>query len=227
MKEMTIIVSLLGLGLLVTVLAFGKPGLSLSDQEHRLFEAVANNDVPTVQTLVKNGVNINTQDVRGRTALLVAVEKHDVESAKVLLDAGADVNIQDQKQDSPLLLAGAEGMVDIMKLMLKAKPDFTLYNRFGGTSLVPAAERGHVKMVKLLVNTKVDIDHVNHLGWTALLEAIVLSDGGARHQQIVQILVDAGANVNIADKEGVTPLQHARQKGFQEIVKILELAGAK
>ncbi len=227
MKEMTIIVSLLGLGLLVTVLGFGKPGLSLSDQEQRLFEAVADNDVPTVQTLVKSGVNINAQDVRGRTALLVAVEEHHVESAKALLGAGADVNIQDRKQDTPLLLAGAEGTVDIMKLMLKARPDFTRYNRFGGTSLVPAAERGHVEMVKLLVNTKVDIDHVNHLGWTALLEAIVLSDGGTRHQQIVQILVDAGVNVNIADKEGVTPLQHAKQKGFQAIVKILELAGAK
>ncbi len=81
-------------------------------------------------------------------------------------------------------------------------------------------------MVKLLVNTEVEVDDVNHLGWTALLEAIVLSDGGPRHQQIVQVLVDAGADVNIADKEGVTPLQHARQKGFHEIVEILKSAGA-
>lgn len=227
MKEMTIIVSLLGLGFLVTVLAFGNPNRALSHQEQRLFEAVANNDVPTVQTVAKNGVNINAQDSRGRTPLLVAVERHHLDSAKVLLEAGADVNIQDHKQDSPLLLAGAEGTVDIMKLMLKAKPDFTLYNRFGGTPLIPAAERGHVDMVQLLVNTAVDIDHVNHLGWTALLEAIVLSNGGSRHQKIVQLLVDAGANVNIGDSEGVTPLRHARHNRFQEIVKILELAGAK
>ncbi len=129
--------------------------------------------------------------------------------------------------DSPLLLAGAEGTVDIMKLILQAKPDFTLHNRFGGTTLVPAAERGHVEMVKLLVSTEIDIDAVNHLGWTALLEAFVLSNGGPRHQEIVQVLVDAGANVNVADKDGVTPLQHARQKGFHEIVKILESAEAK
>ncbi len=129
--------------------------------------------------------------------------------------------------DSPLLLAGAEGAVDIMKLILHAKPDFTLYNRFGGTPLIPAAERGHGEMVELLVKTKVDLDHVNHLGWTALLEAIVLSDGGPRHQTIIQLLVDAGANVHIADKDGVTPLRHARQKGFQEMVKILESARAK
>ncbi len=227
MKKMTATLTLLGLGVLVTVFCFAKPGMFMSDNEQRLIEAVAQNDLGTVREMVKAGTNINAQDTRGRTALLAAVEGHHLESAKVLLEAGAEVNIQDDKMDSPLLLAGAEGTVDIMKLILQAKPDFTLHNRFGGTSLVPAAERGHVEMVKLLVNTEIDIDDVNHLGWTALLEAIVLSNGGPSHQQIVQILVDAGANVNIADKEGVTPLQHARQKGFQEIVKILELSGAK
>jgi ankyrin repeat protein len=84
-----------------------------------------------------------------------------------------------------------------------------------------------VEVVKTLLNTKVDIDHVNHLGWTALLEAIILSDGGPRHQEIVQLLVDAGADVQIGDHNGVTPLLHARQKGFRKIVKSLEAAGAR
>ena len=227
MQKMTATLTLLGLGVLIAVLSFAKPGLFMSDEEQRLIEAVAQNDLTTVRELVEAGINVNAQDTRGRTALLAAVEGHNLESAKVLLEAGADVNLLDDKMDSPLLLAGAEGKVDIMKLILQAKPNFSLYNRFGGTPLIPAAERGHVDMVKLLVSTKVDIDHVNHLGWTALLEAIVLSDGGPRQQQIVQVLVDAGADVNIADKEGVTPLQHARKKGFQEIVKILASAGAK
>ena len=61
MKEMTIIVSLLGLGFLVTVLAFGNPSLALNNQEHRLFEAVAQNDVTEVQALAKEGVNINAK----------------------------------------------------------------------------------------------------------------------------------------------------------------------
>ena len=220
-------VTLLGLGVLVAVLSFAKPGMFLSDEEQRLIEAVAHNDLTTVRKLVDARININVQDTRGRTALLVAVEGHNLEIARVLLGAGADVNLQDDKMDSPFLLAGAEGTVDIMKLILQAKPDFSLYNRFGGTALIPAAERGHVDMVKLLVNTKVDIDHVNYLGWTALLEAIVLSDGGPRHQKIVQLLVDAGANVHIGDNEGIAPLLHARRKGFQEIVKILESAGTK
>ncbi|MCA9470844.1 MAG: ankyrin repeat domain-containing protein [Nitrospirales bacterium] len=224
--KLTPIFSILALGLLMAVIAVAKPGVLKSSDEQRLFEAVEQNDLPTVQALVKENINVNAQDVRGRTPLLVAVEKHNVESAKVLLKAGADVNIQDQQQDSPFLLAGDEGTVDIMECMLNAKPDFTRYNRFGGTPLIRAAERGHVDMVKLLVNTPVDIDHENYLGWTALLEAIVLGDGGPRHQKIVQALVDAGANVNIVDIGGLTPLRHAKQNGFDEIVKILETAGA-
>jgi ankyrin repeat protein len=80
---------------------------------------------------------------------------------------------------------------------------------------------------ELLAHTDVDVNHINNLGWTALLEAIVLSDGGPPHQQIVQLLVDHGADVNIADKNGVTPLRHARDRGFEAIERILVQAGAR
>ena len=99
---------------------------------------------------------------------------------------------------------------------------------FGGTALIPAAERGHVDVVaELLTHSDVDVNHVNNLGWTALLEAIVLSDGGPRHQQIVQLLIAHGATVNLPDKDGVTPLQHARQRGFAVIERLLLQAGAR
>ena len=100
-------------------------------------------------------------------------------------------------------------------------------NRFGGTALIPASERGHVETVRTLIEAGVAIDHVNRLGWTALLEAIILGDGGKRHRQIVGLLIAAGANVNLADNEGVTPLRHARDRGFDEIAALLEKAGAK
>lgn len=67
----------------------------------------------------------------------------------------------------------------------------------------------------------VEVDHVNNLGWTALLEAVILGDGGANHQEIVQILLDAGADPELPDGDGVTPLQHAQQRGYEEIAEIL------
>ena len=133
----------------------------------------------------------------------------------------------DNRLDNPFLYAGAEGLLDVLLLTIEAGADPTLTNRFGGTALIPASERGHVEVVQeLLTRTQVDIDHVNNLGWTALLEAIVLSNGDERHQQVVQLLVDHGADITIPDKDGVTPLEHARQRGFTQIERILQAAGS-
>ena len=71
-----------------------------------------------------------------------------------------------------------------------------------------------------------DVDHVNDLGWTALLEAILLSDGGPRHQEIVGMLIEHGADVDLADGDGVRPLAHARARGQREIAALLEEEGA-
>ncbi|MBB4825502.1 ankyrin repeat protein [Sporosarcina luteola] len=53
-----------------------------------------------------------------------------------------------------------------------------------------------------------------------------MGDGGETHQKIVQLLVDHGADVNIRDRDGVTLLEHAEQRGFEEIEQILKEAGA-
>jgi ankyrin repeat protein len=80
--------------------------------------------------------------------------------------------------------------------------------------------------VRRLLATEIDVDHVNRLGWTALLEAIILGEGGRAHTDTVRLLVDAGADVNLPDKDGTTPLAHARQRRFAAIERILRRAGA-
>jgi len=144
-----------------------------------------------------------------------------VAAARRLIDAGADVNASNWMHDSPYLLAGAEGQLQILEMTLAHGADLKSTNRYGGTALIPACERGHVEVVARLLAAGVAPDHVNSLGWTGLLEAILLSDGGPRHQAIVQLLIDAGADVNLADRQGVTPLQHARERGQQRIVELL------
>ena len=91
-------------------------------------------------------------------------------------------------------------------------------------ALIPASDRGHVETVRELLRTDIPVDHVNRLGWTALLEAVILGDGGAAHQEIVRMLVDGGADASIADRDGVTPLEHARQRGYDEMVRTLAAA---
>jgi len=100
-------------------------------------------------------------------------------------------------------------------------------NRYGGTALIPACHHGHVETVRLLLTTAIDVDHVNNLGWTALLEAVILGDGGAAHTEIVRLLVARGAQVNLADRQSVTPLAHAVQKGQSRVAELLRQAGGR
>ncbi|TKH05670.1 hypothetical protein FC682_07740 [Peribacillus simplex] len=194
----------------------------------QLIQAVERKETERIRSLIDQGVDINTQDSEGRTATMIATYNNDVKSAKILIEAGADVNIQDDMKNSPFLYAGAEGYVDILKLAIDAGADPSITNRYGGTALIPASEHGYVEVTKeLLTKTDIDVNHVNDLGWTALLEAIILNDGDGKQQQTVQLLIDHGADANIPDNSGMTPLQHAREKGFKEIEQILLTAGAK
>lgn len=194
----------------------------------QLIAAAGEGDTVRVRELIHEGAPLDAQDGRGRTAVMAATYGNHAATVQVLTEAGADVNIRDAMLNNPFLYAGAEGYEEILRLAYAAGADPKITNRFGGTALIPACERGHVEVVRyLLTETKVDVNHVNNLGWTGLLEAIVLSDGGARHQEIVKLLIEHGADVNIADKEGVTPFAHAKRRGFREIQALLEAAGGK
>ena len=195
--------------------------------EPELHIAARANDSKRVKALLGAGATIEARDAEHRTALLIATHANAIEAARLLIEAGADVNAKDNIHDTPYLYAAAEGRLEILKLCLKAGANLADTNRYGGTGLIPAAHHGHPETVRELLKTKIDINHVNRLGWTALLETIVLSDGGLTHQDILRQLIAAGADVNIADGEGVSPLAHARQRGYTEMVEMLQRAGAR
>ncbi|HEX5507338.1 MAG TPA: ankyrin repeat domain-containing protein, partial [Pseudolabrys sp.] len=183
-------------------------------------------DAKAVREFLAEGAKLDARDVHQRTALLVATHENRIDVARVLIAAGADVNAKDDIEDSPYLYAGAEGRDEILKMTLAHGADLKSLNRYGGTALIPAAHHGHPETVRILLATAIDKDHINNLGWTALLEAVILGDGGPVHTDIVRQLVAAGANVNIADREGVTPLAQARQRRFSAVARILEAAAA-
>ncbi|MER7082889.1 ankyrin repeat domain-containing protein, partial [Saccharopolyspora kobensis] len=150
-----------------------------------------------------------------------AVHGDHVDVARELVAAGADPNAQDDRRDSPFLATGVTGSVEMLRVLLPAGPDFTVTNRFGGTALIPACERGHVDYVREAVRTGIDVDHVNDLGWTGLLEAVILGDGTRPYQRIVRILLDAGADPALPDRDGVTALRHAGNRGQAQIADLL------
>ena len=187
-----------------------------------LLAAATTGDADAAATALREGADLEVRDGDGRTPLILAATHDRTDVARLLVARGADPDTQDAQQDSAWLVTGVTGSVAMLEALLPANPDLTLRNRFGGVSLIPASERGHVEYVRRVVQTDIDVNHVNNLGWTALLEAVILGDGSARYQQIVQILLDAGARPDLADRDGVTALQHARRSGQTKVAQLLE-----
>ena len=115
----------------------------------------------------------------------------------------------------------------MIRAMVPRRPDFSIRNRYGGNALIPACERAHVETIELLLTTAIDVNHVNNLGWTCLLEIVILGDGGPRHVEAARLVLNAGGDPNLADKDGITPLAHARAKGQGEIIALIEKAGGR
>lgn len=204
------------------------PTQSQAELNEQLLAAAEQGNLEQLSKLLATGADINATDRSGRTSAMIAVHTNRLDVFNRLVEKGANINIRDHRSDNPLLYAGAEGKVEFLKAAIEAGADTKLTNRFGGTALIPAADRGHVDIVReLLTTSDVNVNHVNNLGWTALLEAILLGDGGKDHQAIVKLLLEHGADVNLADADGVTPLAHAKTRGYREMAALLAQAGGR
>lgn len=193
-----------------------------------LHAAAAAGEVPEIQRLVTARRDINGRDANGRTPLMVAAFQEQDTAARALIAAGADHAALDNDKYDAVTIAAVAGDKSMLDLLLGAGASAKLMTSpYDGTALIASADRGHVEIVRALLRAKAPLDHINNLGWTALIEAIVLGDGGARHQTIVRDLIAAGADVNIADRNGLTPLGLARRRGYREMMEMLVAAGGK
>ena len=186
-----------------------------------LLAAATEGDADRAALALRAGADTEVHDERRRTPLLLAATHDRVDVARLLVALGADPDALDDRHDTPWLVTGVTGSVAMLEVLLPAGPDLTIRNRFGGVSVIPAAERGHVSYVRRVVTTGIDVNHVNDPGWTALLEAVVYGDGSPRYQDIVRILLAAGADPGIRDGQGRTALQHAQSRGHWAVARLL------
>lgn len=193
-----------------------------------LHDAVEAQDYQMLESLLtQENVEVDIVDFQMRTALMMAVQRNDAQAAELLINAGANVNIKNSIQDTPYLLAGAEGYNQILMMILKSNPLLEDTNRYGGTAIIPAAEKGHLETVKILLDAGINPNHINNLGWTALMEAVLLGDGSPIYVDIVDTLMQAGADPNIPDKKGMRALRYAKERGFKAMQLLLEQNGGR
>jgi ankyrin repeat protein len=193
-----------------------------------LHAAAARGDVADIEARVAAAENREALDARQRTPLHVAVYRKQHDAARALIRLGADPNKRDIDRYDIITIAAVANDLPMLKVALEGGGNpRAVTSRYDGTALIAAAHLGHAEVVRMLIAAHAPLDHVNNLRWTALIESIVLGDGGNNHTETLRALVDAGANVNIPDGSGATPLQLARSRGHRDMVAILEQAGAK
>jgi hypothetical protein len=206
--------------------------LAPSDAEVRAYQglhaAAAEGNVAEIERLLAAGADREARDGNGRTPLHVAVYRKQRDAARLLLAKGANANALDRQRYDVVTIAAVADDVPTLRLVLEGGASAkNVTSPYDGTALIAAAHLGHVEVVQVLIKAGAPLDHVNNLTWTALMESIVLGDGGKRHTETLRALVQAGANVNIPDRAGITTLAHARGRDYKEMVAILEKAGAR
>lgn len=225
---MKIFVSLLFLALCAPASAQVAPSAAELAAYTGLHAAAAKGDVTGIGRLLKSGAPIDARDSHARTPLHVAIYRSQGPAAITLIKGGADANALEAQQYDIVTIASVANDVPMLKLALEnggsAK---NITSPYKGTALIAAAHLGHDEVVRMLIAAQAPLDHINNLAWTALIESIVLGDGGKRHIACLSALVKAGADVNIADRNGRTPLALAKGRGYSEMAKILADAGAK
>lgn len=191
-----------------------------------LHAAAQKGDIAKIDRLAAAKADPNARDSNGRTPLHVAAFAGQREAIKTLVKRGADINLLDKDRYDGVTIAAVANDEDTLRVLLALGASAKLVtSRYDGTALIAAAHLGHAGVVKQLIAAGAPLDLVNNLHWTAAIEAVVLGDGGVRHQETLRALINAGANLQLTDRQGNTPLQLARSRNYPEMVDMLERAG--
>ena len=193
-----------------------------------LFAAASNGDAVALDAALRAGGRVDARDAYERTPLHVAAYAGRHDAMRALVRAGADPNALERDRYDIVTIAAVANDVPTLRVALALGGSArNVTSRYDGTALIAAAHLGHAEIVRTLIAAGAPLDHVNNLGWTALIESIVLGDGGARHVDTLRALVDAGADVNRADRNGTRPLALAQGRGYDAMTAILVRAGAR
>ena len=171
---------------------------------------------------------LEARDGRGRTPLHVATFAKQHAVIRALAQAGAKLGALENDRYDAVTIASVADDEETLRLLLTLGASAKLVTScYDGTALIAAAHLGHDGVVRQLIAAGAPLDHVNNLHWTAVIESIVLGDGGPRHQATLQALIQAGANLQLMDRHGQTPLALAKARGYGAMVTMLEKAGAR
>jgi ankyrin repeat protein len=188
----------------------------------QLIDAVKSADADAVARLLAQGADGRAVEADGTSALHWAVHRDDPALIKLLIAAGADVQAANRYDVTPLKLATINRSAAAAEILLEAGANANSTSAEGETVLMAAARTGSPDLVRVLLARGADVNaKENWRGQTALMWAI-----SEKHLPVVQLLVEAGAEVKAKSTKGFTPFLFAVRGGDFAIVRALLAAGA-
>jgi len=183
--------------------------------------AAAENHVPTMETLVAAGADLEARQREGKTALAVAAQNRRARATEVLLKAGANVDGVDKEGNTALHHAVYRGALDVVQALVEAGAAVDLPDNGGRTALQDAAVMGFPRVAEYLIHAGATVDARDHQGKTPLHYAV-----DTAHADVVDVLFACGANVVLKTHDGTTALHYAASRGHVDVLRKLLAKGA-
>ncbi|TSW08324.1 DNA polymerase epsilon subunit 2 [Bagarius yarrelli] len=189
-----------------------------------LHQAVNRNDEDELNRVLQSEkVNVNVCDKLGFTPIMVAAQKGFIRMIKILVEHGADIHMKNGSGKDPLMLACFAGHLDIVKHLRKSGATWQSQDTGGCSPLHWAADGGHLPIITYMIKDGCELDIRDTVSqWTPLMRVSAVS-GNAN---VASLLIQAGADVNVRDKDGKTPLMVAVLNNHEQLVRLLMDSGA-
>ncbi|HEX4069031.1 MAG TPA: ankyrin repeat domain-containing protein [Candidatus Babeliales bacterium] len=188
-----------------------------------LMLAAEDQDCLFITTVLNYGADINKTNPNGTTAYMIALRKGALKTIKCFVrNFPIVVNQQDNTGFTALMLAAKDDDCSFIHILFNRKANVNAADTEGTTALMMAVENGREHAIKcLLKHPHIAINQQDKKGYTVLLYAFNIFRN-SKKKLIIKFLLDAGANPEIANHNGDTPLQAAKQTGDQEIIDLIQ-----
>ena len=177
----------------------------------------------TLQAIVDHGADVNVKSKDSMTALMIACWKGNTDAIDILLNAGANPRIANAYRDTCLAVATDRSVSkDLLQALIDNGAYVNATNKQNLTALMIACWKGNVDAIHVLLKAGADSSITNANGDTCL----TVATDRRLSKDVLQAIIDNGADVNATNKQSLTALMLASWKGYVGAINLLLTAGA-